>query len=656
MRVSFSLLPLLLLVACEIDSGLNATSNKTGFDEGDSGFDPSGDTDSDGVTDEVCNGEDDDGDGEVDEGFPDDDGNGRVDCLDEDCEALDLGEAGSVAIDPVCESTSGAPVADPWNVAVKWTVDTVTGGYDQSATTPVMGNLDDDDGDGDIDEDDTPDVLTNVIDSSFAKAAIVAFDGATGAEKWVYAGAGFASGVAVADVDADGTPDVLGYDSAGHPIALSNTGALKWTGNSTANLGYLPLISVADLDEDGAPEVIAYDTVYNGNTGKKKFQMSAGSATYAIAAIGDVDLDGDQELAFAGKLYDSDGSLLWNSGEGGSYGMWPIIIQADGDAEAEIGFVGNQWTLWDHDGSNIYKRTYGTAQPGPPCAGDFDGDGMAEVAWGASATFVEYELDGTKVWSVPMDDSSGLAGCSGYDVDGAGGLEILFADQSTFKIFDGATGATNYTNSKHSSGTAFEYPSVADIDHDGHAEIVFVSNKVIGPAAHAVTVLEHAGGGWPASGSTWGIHDFAITNLNPDGSVPPSPDPYWNKYNVYRARVASDQPGTPDLVPDITDVCVADCDAGPVAVGAWVWNAGSVDVEAGAVLELYAVDGGSERLVGTEVLPAIAAGTSIEGIEFTLEIADLGGEGFRAKVDTSGAVSECDEANNEADWSDTVCP
>ena len=642
---------------CVIDSGLNAKHVAEGEDTSGFDFTPDSGSDSAALPEEECNGTDDDGDGEVDEGFPDDDANGRVDCLDEECPALTLGIAGDVAIVEECEGGSTVtPVADPWDVAVQWTFKLSSGGMNQSATTPVVGNLNDDDGDGDIDEDDSPDVVTNMIDSPFVNAAIVAIDGATGVEEWSFASAGFATGVAIADVDADGAPDVLGYDSSGHAVALEGDGTLKWRSSSTISIANLTLISVADLNEDGKPEVIAYDTVFSGANGKKIFQMDAGSAGYAMAAIGDVDLDGDQELAFAGKLYDSSGTLLWNSGETGTYGFWPIIIQADSDPEAEIGFVGAGWTLWEPDGTNIYKRSYGTAQPGPPCAGDFDGDGVAEVAWGASANFVEYELDGTKVWSVPMDDSSGLAGCSGYDVDGTGGLEILFADQTTFKIFDGATGATNYSNNKHSSGTAFEYPSVADIDHDGHAEILFVSNDVLRDAPSAITALEHAGAGWPASGSTWGLHDFAITNINPDGSVPKNPDPYWNVYNVYRARVAADDPASADLLADITDVCIADCDYGPVAVGVWVQNQGAADVDAGAELVLYAVDGGVPRQVASTVLPAIAAGSSLDGIQFDLTAVDIGNEGFSVAIDTTFAVGECDEDNNEGEWRDTVCP
>jgi hypothetical protein len=649
----------LFLAACVIDSGLNPKDDQGGFDTGDPPDSVPIDTDeTDPPPDEACNGVDDNGDGVVDEGYPDDDGNGRVDCLDVACPTLDAGVAGEVSVVTECEGgVTVTPVADPWDVSVEWTFTRSSGGMDQSATTPVVGNLDDDDGDGDVDEDDSPDVVSNLIDSSFSNSAIVAIDGATGVEKWSWRGAGYASGVAIADVDADGYADVLGYDTNYHVVALEGDGTVKWrTSVIVGSVSNLPLVTVADLDNDGRPEVLAYDTVLDGATGAELFTLGSGGEVYAITAVGDVDLDGDQEIAFAGALYDSDGTLLWDSRETGAYGFWPIIIQADSDPEAEIGFVGSLWTLWEHDGSRIYRRNYGTAQPGPPCAGDFDGDGVAEVAWGAASSFVAYELDGSQVWSVPMDDSSGLAGCSGYDVDGTGGLEILFADQSTFKIFDGATGATNYSTNQHSSGTAFEYPSVADIDRDGAAEILFASNDVMRNAPNAITALGHGGAGWPPAGETWAIHDFAITNIEPDGTVPASPDPYWNVYNVYRARVAADHPATPDLSVEITDVCVADCDYGPVQVSAQVWNQGGSDVAAGTTLSLYAIEAGVPRLVGSASLPLVPAGESIDGVVFELTVADVTSEGWQAVVDDGDALPECDESNNTDSYEDTICP
>lgn len=657
------LLVALALSGCAIDNTLTGKDANQGvFDSGDTSGPPI-DTDDTPATDEECNGVDDDGDGDVDEGFPDADANGRVDCLDGSCPALDAGVASAVTITEACQGTSGGggtAIPDAWNVKIKWQVrspsayPTNTNSYVQ----PIIGNLNDDNGDGVVDEDDTPEVIVNTHGT---QGVVLVLDGATGAEEWVYPGTATGAGIITADIDNDGSPDVLTYNATGKPIALSATGRLKWTSARAPTESGYAQISVADLDEDGVPEVIADDLVLDGPSGGVLFSLnSSGSNPYRMAAIADVDNDGDQEMFIGGKAYNSDGTLLWNSGQVGTYGFWPVVVQADSDDDAEIGWVGAKWSLYEPDGTRIFERTYGTsAQPGPPCVGDFDGDGQAEVAWGAYQTFVMYELDGTPVWSVPMNDTSGLAGCSGYDVNNDGALEILFADQTTFKILDGATGSTLYSNPNHRSGTLFEYPTVADTDHDGHAEILITSNYWSGSWG-VVTAFEHDGTGWPAAGSTWAVHDFAITNINPDGSVPTTPDPYWTKYNVYRARVAADDPATPDLIATITDVCVSDCLYGPVELSVQVGNVGGSDVDAGYMLAVYANDNAGPRLIATRRLPAIAAGTQIDGIEIELDPADAGERGFIASVDDDGAgigsLDECDETNNLDQYLDAACP
>lgn len=632
-----------------IETNLTAANDKVEtFDTSSDWEPPDTDIEDTAVIPEECNGVDDNLDGTIDEGFPDADGNGRVDCLDEECPLLNTGAAGAVPITEECQGTTGgggAEVVDPWDVRVKWTY----GAGKSSWMTPVIGNLDDDNGDGKVDENDSPEVVVSLTNNT-----TVCLDGATGAEKWSYTGSNGYAGVSIADIDADGWPDVITANNQGETITLDGDGNLKWTANDMlTSLNYM-LHNTADLDEDGTPEIIHDSIVLDGVTGNTLFQMSVPTNgwNYRLPAIGDVDNDGDQEIALEGALYDSDGTELWSTGEVGTYGFWPIMIQADSDPEAEIGFVGAQWTLWDHDGTNIYRTVYNTtAQPGPPCAGDFDGDGVAEVAWPAYQNFVMYELDGTKAWSVVMNDTSGLAGCSGYDLNNDGALEILFADQSTFKIFDGTTGATLFSDT-HASPTIFEYPTVADMDADGHAEILVAHYGY----STAVTVYEHGGSGWPAAGSTWNVHDFAITNINADGSVPQNPEASWLKYNVYRARVAADDPSTPDLIPIIMDVCVADCDYGPVAVSVQVENRGGADVEAGALLELWADQDTGRVLVASMTLPAIAAGTKIEGVQFDLAPADIGKFGWFAVVNPDGAGSECDETNNEDNWADMVCP
>ena len=120
----------------------------------------------------------------------------------------------------------------------------------------------------------------------------------------------------------------------------------------------------------------------------------------------------------------------------GDYGHWAAILNYDGDIQGEVAMVGAGYLgFYDPDGTELYKTNAGTGQPGPPCVADFDGDGDAEIAWASSSLFNMFELDGSIRWTASITDASGLASCSGYDIDGDGAYEALFADENQFYIF-----------------------------------------------------------------------------------------------------------------------------------------------------------------------------------------------------------------------------
>ena len=74
-------------------------------------------------------------------------------------------------------------------------------------------------------------------------------------------------------------------------------------------------------------------------------------------------------------------------------------------------------------------------------------------------------------WSHPIEESSsGMTGSSVFDFEGDGAAEVVYADEETLWIFDGATGTIEMAWTEHGSGTRFEYPTIVDIDADGSAE------------------------------------------------------------------------------------------------------------------------------------------------------------------------------------------
>lgn len=201
-----------------------------------------------------------------------------------------------------------------------------------------------------------------------------------------------------------------------------------------------------------------------------------------------------------------------------------------------------------------------------------------------------------------------------------------------------------------SNSQGSEYPYVADVDGDGSAEIVAATNNDISQGG---VVFGQASGDWPAAGAIWGVQDYAETNQEDDGGVPATPPTPW-ELGVFRARHSL--AGAPDLVVSIGPACVADCTYGPVELTVQVTNQGLRDVRPGVELQILALDSGGERVVATEILPAIPAATSLDGIEIALSPGDVGELGFAAAIDSARVARECEESNNQAEWRESFCP
>jgi hypothetical protein len=601
---------------------------------------------------EICNGLDDDGDGSVDEGFPDDDANGRVDCLDVTCPTLLVGVSGAIAPDEACAAEIYVPPLDPWDIEVEWSY---TAESLKCVDTPVVGHLDDDNGDGRIGDGDHPDIVIYGIYDGLR-----VLDGVTRTEKWRWDDGQPAGGHApalIADVDGDGGPDVLTSEYLGREavrlVLLDASGVPKWRSDyilPERHHGSVPVL--ADLDGDGLPEILVQDAVLSGVTGARLFALpTSGVRAIVLPLTADLDLDGTPEILVDGIVADAHGNELWNTGDlrgdrstPEMQALWMAAVQADDDPEAEVASIGSTFSLFDTDGTPLFsvEVTSDYHREGPPCAGDLDGDGAVDIAWPASDKLVAFRLDGTELWQTPITDFSGLAGCSMFDVDGDGALDVLYASEDTFAIYDGPTGATVFED-VHFSATMVEYPTVADLDGDGDAEILVCGGPLDVPS---LNVYGHFDDAWPPVGDTWPTHDWPAVDISEGGAVASAPPAFWNDPGMFRGRPYDLTPARADLTIAITDVCVADCQYGPIQVALQVANAGYVDAAEGAMAAVYAVEEDGWREVARIALPAVPAGTALAGITLDLAVGDVGAFGLGARVDPDGQVTECDEEND----------
>jgi outer membrane protein assembly factor BamB len=461
------------------------------------------------------------------------------DCPDETEEA-------TVSPEPTCASpVVPAPVTAPWNVRLLWSYGVAD--EESADVTPVVGYLADDDGSGSLRPGDRPVVVVAVMPAGESNGWVAALDGATGQERWRWAPVNAqSSALTLADLDSDGVPEVLAVDADRFVVALSGNGELVW--RAATPLRWQPSTLLVGRAVGGETVVVAGDSIFDGADGALRAVLGVEtSSPFLTTVLADLDLDGDPEILTGASAYSLAGELLWSDHRFSMLSpVAPIVTQLDSDPEGEVLLAERTVYADEHDGTPIEwpAPIYEGFSWGIPCLGDLDGDGASDLAWPVAGWLVALTPDGTVRWQIPTSDVSGLAGCTLADLDADGRMEVLYGDEEAFLIVDGSTGAVLFRDDARASGTSVEVPVPADVDGDGHLDIVVVSESDAAP----VQVYTHDGGGWAPGGVGWGVYDYAVTNSSADGTLPRQLAPWWQSYDMLRARPAADPIFLADLV------------------------------------------------------------------------------------------------------------
>lgn len=237
----------------------------------------------------------------------------------------------------------------------------------------------------------------------------------------------------------------------------------------------------------------------------------------------------------------------------------PQIANLDADPEPEV-FLTNAdgITVLEHTGAIKYGPLRPTdPTPSPNCWGkpavvhDFDGDDIADIAAATCTDYTVYTVGAQTVtpkWSNNVQDLSGLATATAFDFLGDGVAEAIYADETQIYVFDGETGLTNLTAPRQ-SGTLIEYPIVADIDNDGSAEILYVSNYTPGSSGPTLTALRDAEERWIPARRIWNQYSYHVTNVREDGTVPQEMKNNWELLNTFRTNSQVENGGLCDPIP-----------------------------------------------------------------------------------------------------------
>jgi hypothetical protein len=440
----------------------------------------------------------------------------------------------------------------------------------QSWVTPLVINWTDDNNDGTIDMCDGPDVILTAF-AGFGDCAIHIIDGDYGNSSLVHdiiddLDVHCTGNPAVGDIDNDGWPEIVAVsnNSAETLLAIDNDGTLMWESdpNPYTTGGGGPWksggVALHDLDRDGTYEILYNHTLWD-NTGTVLWGQSdpSGPQTWLQATTAaDLDGDDDLELITAFSAHDFDGG--WNATT-----LWDLRINAglpafsipqvadfDDDPDPEILFTSDAgYLVAEHDGT----VKWGPVKPQlmTPCFGanwggymraasihDFDNDGEAEFAAAACGTFAIYEVTDNGpviIMEEPVQDSSGGTGTTSFDFLGDGTAEPVYSDETRAWAWAWTGNSWDARlELPRGSPTYMEFPSVADVDNDGSAEILVPSAD--NGANPALVVFGDADSRWIQARRIFNQHQYHITHVNEDGTVPTHHLNNWEFFNTFRAN------------------------------------------------------------------------------------------------------------------------
>jgi len=558
-----------------------------------------------------------------------------------------------------------------FNPVVKWqwTGSTVNPSSNQVMCSPVVANLNDDNGDGKIDSNDIPDIIFNTFYSYYYhdSGTLRAISGDGTMELFSVTGYPTSPGgnPAVGDIDNDGFPDILaiGQESEGSKLLCFNhDGTLKWI--STEGTGsYLSCPAIADIDHDGVPEIIVGSKVYNNN-GTLRWQGTLGTGRNN-STVADIDMDGDMEIIAGNTVYRSNGDVYWQNDL--VYDGYTAIGNFDDDFLPEIVVVmqGNVWLL-EHDGAIKWgpiNLPHGAtpARGGPPTIADIDGDQEPEIGIACAEFFVVLETDGTIKWQQPIDDTtSSITGSSVFDFEGDGKAELVYADQYKLRIFNGQTGAIIFEHTA-GSGTLLEIPIVVDVDNDNKAEIVVVANNYWNSSVNqGVYVFGDANNTWVNTRKIWNQHSYHVTNVNDDATIPRVEQNNWITYNNYRQNQLERPSGCFDVSASYVRV-TPDANPGDYTITARIGNSGALAI--GNTIDVALFDGNPETggtLLGvSQITNRMEVGACVD-VTFTWSGPAAGTHSIYIVADSNGTglsrLREMNEGNNTGTTSINITP
>jgi hypothetical protein len=385
-----------------------------------------------------------------------------------------------------------------------------------------------------------------------------------------FAGGG-QSEIAVADLDGDKFPEIVGIDSGGSVVVFDHLGNLLATAGTPSGVAEWDSPAIADVDGKFPPEIIIGGQV--SRYANKAIQVlwtkgvtSPSGGTTTIVA--DIDGDNKPEVICGNKVFNGvDGTdktpakLAALTGGGG--------FNATGDFDKDkkpdlVTIQSGQVSVFSFAKGDFIFGPFqtGDASGGAPVVADFDGDGVPEFGTAGGHNYFVFSMKcdpknkapqcdkntnfGVLWKKTTQDFSSGVTASSVFDFNGDGKAEVVYRDECWLRVYNGPDGKTLFAASV-TSVTCTEEVVVADTDNDGHADIVVPSDSLQscngpeadtgtpqGPKTSGVIVYQDPMNRWMPSRGMWNQNSYHITNINDDNTIPIPEKDNWLTWNDYR--------------------------------------------------------------------------------------------------------------------------
>ena len=318
------------------------------------------------------------------------------------------------------------------------------------------------------------------------------------------------SSFSVADFNGDGRPDIIYKTTSQSLHLLMNQGNGVFTDQAATGLnGIVGLASVIDFNLDGIADLIVQ--VPQGSSGvlysfqgkgDGSFKQVASLSTPGVINVvaGDFDHDGFPDLA--GSSGGEPSQILYFFGDGtGNFVIQPVVgpggqfvavgdFNGDGIPDVVVpdsySFVSLALGRKDRNFPSAVSLTPETAST--PSAGDINGDGLKEIFFGGvpSATIhgTVFQNEGNDLFQLAgtTDPSSFLLA----DLTGKGVVDLIGNSDSGLVIWPN-NGTFNFSSSPITLPAINGPITVADIDGDGHPDIVGSGQIFFGNGAYGFT-------------------------------------------------------------------------------------------------------------------------------------------------------------------------